>query len=54
MATAPYKLCEDMKWWKEEQIKKPRLPTNPNVSATAYLQRDLSLVLDVREKIPEI
>ena len=36
---------EDMKRWKEEQIKKPRLPPNPNLSATAHLQRDLSSVL---------
>ena len=31
-----------MKRWKEEQIQKPRLPPDPNASATASLQRDLS------------
>ena len=45
MAIVPFKLCEDMKRWKEEQIQKPRLPPNPNVSATASLQRDLSSVM---------
>ena len=34
-----------MKRCKEEQIQKPRLPPNPNVSATASLQRDLSSVM---------
>ena len=33
-----------MKRWKEKQIQKPRLPPDPNVSATASLQRDLSSV----------
>ena len=33
------------KRWKEEQIQKPRLPPDPNVSATASLQRDLSSVM---------
>ena len=45
MAVVPFKLWEDMKRWKEEQIQKPRLPPNPNVSATASLQRDLSSVM---------
>ena len=45
MAIVPFKLWEDMKRWKEEQIQKPRLPPDPNVSATASLQRDLSSVL---------
>ena len=45
MAIVPFKLWEDMKRWKEEQIQKPRLPPNPNVSATASLQRDLSSVM---------
>ena len=45
MAIMPFKLWEDMKRWKEEQIQKPRLPPNPNVSATASLQRDLSSVM---------
>ncbi len=45
MAIVPYKVWEDMKRWKEEQIQKPRLPPNPNVSSTAHLQRDLSSVL---------
>ena len=44
MAIVPFKLWEDMKRWKEEQIQKPRLPPDPNVSATASLQRDLSSV----------
>ena len=35
MAIVPFKLWEDMKRWKEEQIQKPRLPPDPNVSATA-------------------
>ena len=43
MAIVLFKLWEDMKRWKEEQ--KPRLPPDPNVSATARLQRDLSSVL---------
>ena len=42
MAIVPLKLWEDMERWKEEQIQKPRLPPDPNVSATASLQRDLS------------
>ena len=33
MAIVPFKLWEDMKRWKEEQIQKPRLPPDPNVSA---------------------
>ena len=45
MAIVPFKLWEVMKRWKEEQIQKPRLPPNPNVSATASLQRDLSSVM---------
>ena len=45
MAVVPFKLWEDMKRWKEEQIQKPRLPPDPNVSATASLQRDLSSVM---------
>ena len=45
MVIVPFKLWEDMKRWKEEQIQKPRLPPDPNVSATASLQRDLSSVL---------
>ena len=45
MAIVPFKLWEDMKRWKEEQIQKPRLPPNPNVFATASLQRDLSSVM---------
>ena len=47
MAIVPFKLWEDLKRWKEEQIQKPRLPPNPNVSATASLQRDLSSVCGV-------
>ena len=42
MAIVPFKLWEDMKRWKEEQIQRPRLPPNPNVSAIASLQRDLA------------
>ena len=34
-----------MKCWKEEHIQKPRLSSDPNVSATASLQRDLSSVM---------
>ena len=45
MAIVPFKLWEDMKRWKEEQIQKPRLPPDPNVSATASLQRELSSVM---------
>ena len=45
MAIVPFKLWEDMKRWKEERIQKPRLPPDPNVSATASLQRDLSSVM---------
>ena len=45
MAIVPFKLWEDMKRWKEEQIQKPRLPLDPNVSATASPQRDLSSVM---------
>ena len=52
MAVVPFKLWEDMKRWKEEQIQKPRLPPNPNVSATASLQRDLSSVM-VNEDLSE-
>ena len=37
MAIIPFKLWEDMKRWKEEQVQKPRLPPDPNVSATASL-----------------
>ena len=37
MAIVPFKLSEDLKRWKEEQIQKPRLPPDPNVSATASL-----------------
>ena len=48
MAIVPFKLWEDMKRWKEEQIQKPRLPPNPNVSATASLQRDLSSVMAMK------
>ena len=52
MAIVPFKLWEDMKRSKEEQIQKPRLPPNPNVSATASLQRDLSSVM-VNEDLSE-
>ena len=55
MAIVPFKLWEDMKRWKEEQIQKPRLPPDPNVSATASLQRDLSSVManeDYGKSIP--
>ena len=45
MAIVPFKLWEDMKRWKEEQIQKPKLPPDPNVSATASLLRDLSSVM---------
>ena len=45
MTVLPFKFWEDMKRWKEEQIQKPRLPPDPNVSATASLQRDLPLVM---------
>ena len=45
MAIVPFKLWEDMKRWKSEQIQRPRLPPNPIVSATASLQRDLSSVM---------
>ena len=45
MAIVPFKLWEDMKRWKEKQIQKPRLPPDPNVSATDSLQRDLSSVM---------
>ena len=45
MAIVPFKLWEDMKHWKEEQIQKTRFPPDPNVSATASLQRDLSSVM---------
>ena len=45
MAIVPFKLWEDMKRWKEEQIQKQRLLPDPNVSATASLQRDLSSVM---------
>lgn len=45
MAVVPFKLWEDMKRWKEEQVQKPRLPPNPQISTTASLQRDLSSVM---------
>ena len=45
MAMVPFKHWKDMKRWKEEQIQKSRLPPDPNVSATASLQRDLSSVM---------
>ena len=45
MAIVPFKLWEDKKRWKEEQIQRPRLPHDPNASAAASLQRDLSSVL---------
>ena len=45
MAIVPFKLWEDMKRWKSEQLQRPRLPPNPNVSATASLQRDMSSVM---------
>ena len=45
MAIVPLKLLEDMKRWKEEQIQKPRLPPDPNVSETASLQRDVTSVM---------
>ncbi|MCG8079172.1 MAG: hypothetical protein JAY75_23475, partial [Candidatus Thiodiazotropha taylori] len=45
MAIVPFKLWEDMKRWKEEQIQKPTLPPDPEVSATANLQKDLSSVM---------
>ena len=48
MAIVPFKLWEDMKRWKEEQIQKPRLPPDPNVSATASIQRDLSSVMPMK------
>ena len=44
-AVVPFKLWEDMKRWKAKQIQKPSLPPDPNVSATASLQRDLFSVL---------
>ena len=44
-AIVPFKLWENMKRWKEEQIQKPSLPPDPRVSATASLQRDLSSVM---------
>ena len=37
MAVVSFKLWVDMKCCKEEQIRKPRLPPNPTVSATASL-----------------
>ena len=37
MAIVPFKLWEDIKRCKDEQIQKPRLPPDPNVSATASL-----------------
>ena len=49
MAIVPYKVWEDMIRCKEEPIQKPRLPPNPNVSAMAHLQRDLSLVLNYQK-----
>lgn len=49
MAIVPFKLWEDMKRWKEEQIQKPRLPPDPEVSATANLQNDLSSVMSNNE-----
>ena len=45
MAVVAFKLLEEMKRWKEEQIQKPRLPPDFTVSATASLQRDLSSVM---------
>ena len=45
IAIVPFKLWEDIKRWKEEQIQTPRLQPDPNGSATASLQRDLSSVL---------
>ena len=45
MAFVPFKLWEDMKRLKAEQIQKAILPPDPNVSATASQQRDLSSVL---------
>ena len=45
MAIVPFKLLEEMKHWKDKQIQKPRLPPDPNVSAIASLQRDLSSVM---------
>ena len=45
MAFVPFKLWEEMKRWKEEQIQKPSLPPDSTVSATASLQRDLSSVM---------
>ena len=39
MAVVPFKLWEDMKRWKEEQIQKPRLPSDPNVSAPSHPRR---------------
>ena len=41
MAIVPFKIWEDMKRWKKEQIQKPRLSPDPNVSATASLRKDL-------------
>lgn len=45
MAVVPFKLWEDMKRWKEDQIQKPRLPPDPKIMATVNLQRDLSSVM---------
>lgn len=45
MAIVPFKLWEDMKRWKEEQVQKPRLPPDPQITNTANLQRDLSSVM---------
>ena len=52
MAIVPFKLWEDIKRRKEEQNQKPRLPPDPNVSATASLQRDLPSVM-VSEDLSE-
>ena len=52
MAIVPFKLWEDMKRWKEEQIQKPRLPPDHNVSATASLQRDLSSYPGIQFRLP--
>lgn len=45
MAIVPFKLWEELKRWKAEQLQRPRLPPDPKVSATASLQRDLSSVM---------
>ena len=48
MAIIPFRHWEDMKRWKSEQMQRPRLPPNPNV--TASLQKDLSSVMADDEK----